>query len=86
MKQRKYCIQFIWLKPEHDRSDTAGLLIEQLRHAGLLDVMSETDTHYVLRIRSNSKLTWLNDNWNNANCARMQSFGLNAEVVPEVNQ
>jgi len=74
-------VQFMFLSG--DNIHGAGLLIEQLRYAGKLSVVREnvveTGTWYVLQIRPPHGY---NDvRWAQQNVERMQSFGINAEIV-----
>lgn len=68
---------------------SAGLLIEQLRYAGVVTVVRQTDdadgngTWYVLRLHCPAG-TGSPAVWADQNAARMQSFGLNAEVYQTV--
>ena len=78
MASKKKAIQFIWLKNE-ERRDSSGLLIEQLRYAGLLSVIADMDTHYVLQAYCPTGL--LSDVWAQQNSERMRSFGINAVDV-----
>lgn len=78
-------VQFMWLAK--DMSQT-GMFIEQLRYAGLLTVVRETeaenqvDTWFVCQMRAPKGLNAAV--WAQQNAERMQSFGINAAVVKAV--
>jgi hypothetical protein len=67
-------------------ADTSGLLIEQLRYAGLLKVVRETEidnhdgtysTAYMLEVNCPHGLD--DEVWARQNAERMRSFGINAQ-------
>ena len=81
MPKRHKAIQFQHIARD---SDSAGLLIEQLRYAGLVNVVSEKEIEdgrvaYLLKIQAPHDLNesvWIDHNVN-----RMKSFGINAVEV-----
>lgn len=82
MKHR-HAVQFQIVVSDNDKA--TGLLIEQLRYAGIVSVMRESDElearTYILKITSPRGL---NDKvWTQCNVERMQSFGINAVQVNE---
>ena len=83
MARRKHAIQFLHIASSARGAD-AGLLIEQLRHAGIVSVVSEKAVGedrvaYMLQIRCPHGL---NDvSWAARNAERMRSFGINATDI-----
>jgi hypothetical protein len=75
---RKRCVLFQHITKDRD---SAGLLIEQLRYAGLVKVIKETEiesgTAYMLEINCPKGLNDLV--WAQQNAERMRSFGINAQ-------
>jgi hypothetical protein len=75
---RKRAVIFMHITKDRD---SAGLLIEQLRYAGIVKIVTESEidsgTSYMLEINCPHGL---NDRvWAKQNADRMKSFGINAE-------
>lgn len=77
--KRKRCVLFQWTVPDHN-TGSVGMLIEQLRYAGLVKVVKETDNEngraFVLEI--NAPKGYDDRAWAHQNVNRMKSFGINA--------
>ncbi len=85
MASKRKAVQFMWLKTPLAaglRSDASAQLIEQLRYAGTISIVHETDEHYVLKLYEPHDVE-AGGAWAEQNAARMQSFGINATVVKE---
>lgn len=79
MASKRKAVQFLWLKNQ-GRSDSAALLVEQLRCAGVLTIVRETESHFVLKLYEPFDVE-AGGAWAQQSADRMQSFGINAVVV-----
>lgn len=80
--KREPCILLDWFQPDTPNPN-GGLLIEQLRSAGVVHVVKERHEmegcYYLLEIRCPRGPYDLRM-WADMNASRMQSFGLNAHA------
>lgn len=81
--KRERCILLQWIAK--DTNDASGLLVEQLRYAGLVRVVKEShdDEHeqtvYMLEVKAPRGITGDGVRvWAEQNASRMKSFGFNA--------
>lgn len=80
MSMRRFCILMQWTGRDNDNS---GLLIEQLRYAGLVKVIKEDATEHgpVFMLELNAPKGYDSEGgrvWAKQNADRMRSFGINA--------
>lgn len=92
MRARRYAVQFLYRVSDNSRG--LSTLIEQLRYAGLLSIIKETDyenpdptgsdygVNGVYRLHAPAGVD--TKVWAEQNAARMKTFSINAEVVPEI--
>lgn len=87
MAKRKMCIRVAIFKHQvtEQGPDFGGLLVEQLRYAGIVTVheraQSDTVPHF-FDIHAPKSVSDT-DLWAKMNAERMQSFGINAVAAPE---
>jgi hypothetical protein len=80
MAKRSYCVQVALFEPQ--LGPNVDVLIECLRYAGVLSVVSQTDKSTMIRIHCPKGL--VSEPWAKMNAERMRTFGYNAEVAPEL--
>lgn len=81
--KREPCVLLQWFQPDDQLGPNAGLLIENLRAAGVVSVIKEThkdDGVFILLEIRCPRGPYDMRNWADANASRMKSFGLNAEA------